>query len=136
MASLLPHLRSVLLQQKVTTQAKALEISMRLHETPMQDPNLGVQQIHMQLSNLCLKMQNLKQDRTVQLEVREEVWCLKRKSQGHDKDHCPVFTNYLLGGGSMPLRPDSQAGPSITLALWCTIYQVVGKHATDNFHLL
>ena len=46
-ASLLPHLRSTLSQQKITTQAEALEIAMRLYETPMQDPNLGVQQIHM-----------------------------------------------------------------------------------------
>lgn len=41
-ASLLSHLRSTLLQQKITTQAEALDISMRLHETPMQDPNLRV----------------------------------------------------------------------------------------------
>lgn len=42
-ASLLPHLRSALSQHKITTQAEALEIAMRLHETPMQDPNLGFQ---------------------------------------------------------------------------------------------
>jgi len=41
-ASLLPHLRSALSHQKITTQAEALEISMRLHETLMKDPNLGV----------------------------------------------------------------------------------------------
>ena len=34
-ASLLPHLRVALSQQKITTQAKALDIAMRLHETPM-----------------------------------------------------------------------------------------------------
>ena len=42
-ASLLPHLRVALSQQKITTQREALEIAMRLHETLMQDPNLGVQ---------------------------------------------------------------------------------------------
>lgn len=42
-ASLLPHLRSALSQKKITTQAEALEIAMRLQETSMQDPNLGVQ---------------------------------------------------------------------------------------------
>lgn len=42
-ASLMPHLRSALSQKKLTTQAEALEIVMRLHETSMQDPNLGVQ---------------------------------------------------------------------------------------------
>jgi len=41
-AFLLPHLRSALSQQKITNQKEALEISMRLHETPMKYPNLGV----------------------------------------------------------------------------------------------
>jgi len=59
-ASLLPHLRVALSQQKITTQVEALEIAMRLHETPMQDPNLGVQQIHAELKNLCLEMQSMK----------------------------------------------------------------------------
>ena len=63
-ASLTPHLRNALSQQKLKTQAEALEIVMRLHETPMWDPNMGVQQIHAQLKNLCLEMQSLKQDRT------------------------------------------------------------------------
>jgi len=46
MALLLPHLRVVLSQQKIGTQAEALEITMRLHERRMQDANMGVQQIH------------------------------------------------------------------------------------------
>ena len=37
-ASLLPHLRSALSEQKIKTQAEALEIAMRLHENSMQDP--------------------------------------------------------------------------------------------------
>ena len=45
-ASLLPHLRVALSQQKIGTQAEALEIAMRLHEALMKDGNLGVQQIH------------------------------------------------------------------------------------------
>jgi hypothetical protein len=64
-ASLLPHLRVVLSQQKIGTQAESLEILMRLHETLMQDHNLGVQEIHAQLQNLFLEMQSLKNDRTV-----------------------------------------------------------------------
>jgi len=42
-ASLTPHLRNAMSQQRLTTQVEALEIAMRLHETPIQDPNLGVQ---------------------------------------------------------------------------------------------
>lgn len=40
-ASLLPHLRVALSQQKFMTQAKNLEIEMRLQETSMQYLNLG-----------------------------------------------------------------------------------------------
>jgi len=60
-ASLTRYLRSALLQQKISTQAKELEAAMRLHETPIQDPGLGVQQIQAQIQNLCLEMQSLKQ---------------------------------------------------------------------------
>ena len=91
-------------QQKLSTQVKALEMAMRLHETPIQDFVLGVQQIHEQLQNLCLEMKSLKWDMKTQLEVHEEVWCIKCKGQGHSKDHCLVFANYLVGGGPMPLR--------------------------------
>ena len=81
-------------------------------------------------------MQSLKQDKTIRPEVHEEVWCVKCKSQGHDRDHCPIFTNYIEGGGIMPLRPEAQAGPSTVLSLWFSIYQVAEKHAMDNCHLL
>ena len=136
MASLRPHLRTTLSQQKISTQAEALETTMRLHETLVQDPRLGVQQIHMQLQNLCLEMQILKQERAPRLDARTEVGCIKCKSHGHDTDHCPVFANYLAGGGPMPLRLEVQAGPSAAPTLCCAICQVGGKHATDNCHLL
>lgn len=41
-ASLTPYLRMTLLQQKLSTEAEALAMAMRLHETPIQDPGLGV----------------------------------------------------------------------------------------------
>lgn len=36
----------------------------------------------------------------------------------------------------MPLMLEAQAGLCAGPSLWCTICQVVGKHATDNCHLL
>ena len=36
----------------------------------------------------------------------------------------------------MPIRLEAQAGPSAKPALWCAICQVVGKHVTNNYHLL
>lgn len=95
---------------------------MRLHETPIQDVDLEVQQIHVDLQNHCLEFQIQKKDRVAQPDVRKEVWCLKCKSQGHDKDHCPVFENYDAGGGSMPLRLEAQARVSTGPALWCVVY--------------
>lgn len=41
-ALLTPHLRNVQSQQRLTAKADALEVTMRLHETSIQDPNLGV----------------------------------------------------------------------------------------------
>lgn len=135
-ASLTPHLRMALSQQKLSSQAEALEIAMRLHETLIQDLGLGVQQIHVQLQKLCLEMKILNHDRAPQLEAREEVWCIKCKGQSHDKDHYLVFTNYLAGGGPMPLRPEAQVGPSVAPTLWCAICQDGGKHMMNNCHLL
>ena len=135
-ASLTPHLRYVLSQQRLTFRAEALEVVMRLHETLIQDPNMGVQKIHAQLKNLCLKMQSLKQDKIACPEAHKEVWCVKCKGQGHDKDHFPVFTNYMVGGGPMPLRPKAQEGLSTMPTLWCVICQIRGKHGTNNCHLL
>ena len=48
-ASMTPHLRMALSQQKLATQAEELEMVMRLHETSIQDMGLGVQKIHVQL---------------------------------------------------------------------------------------
>lgn len=55
-ASLLPHLRLPLSQHKIGTQAKALEISMRLEASLVQDTNMGVQQIQSQLASLHMEL--------------------------------------------------------------------------------
>lgn len=135
-ASLLPHLKVTLSQKMIGTQVEALEIMMRLHETPIQDASLGVQQIHTELQNLFLEFQSLKKNRVVRPKVHEEVWCLKYKIQGHDKEHFPIFANYVAGGGLIHMRLEVEAGPSTGPALWCAIRQVVGKYVTSNFHLL
>jgi len=121
-ASLLPHLRIALLQQKIGTQAEALEIMMRLHVTPIQDVTLGVQQIHSQLQSLHLELQSLKKDKEAKQEMHAEVWCLKCKIQGHDKDHYPIFVNYTTRGGIIPLRLEASTRLSMGVELWCAIF--------------
>jgi len=81
-------------------------------------------------------MQSLKQDRIARPEVCDEVWCVKSKVQGHDKDHIEVLMNYLTGRGPIPLRPKAQEGPSVTPALWYAICQIGGNHAMNNCHML
>lgn len=56
------------------------------------------------------------------------IWCLKCKSHGHDKDHCLVFKNYIIGGGHVPLKPKANVGMSMVVVLWYTIFQVTGHH--------
>ena len=57
-------------------------------------------------------MRSLKQGQAPQPEGHEEAWCIKCKGQGHDKDHCPFFANYVVAGGPIPLRLEVQAGPA------------------------
>lgn len=105
---------------------------MRLHATPIQDVTLGVQKIHSQLQSLCLEFHSLKKAKETKLEVHVEVWCIKCKSEGHDKDHCLVFANYISGGGPIPLKLKAPVAPSMGAVLWCAICQVPGKHTMDN----
>ena len=44
-AALLPHIQLPLMQQKVTSQSKALEIAMRLEASPMPESTLGMDQL-------------------------------------------------------------------------------------------
>jgi len=95
-------------QQKIATQAEALEIVMRL--------------------------QSLKKGKEAQLEVRTKVLCLKFKAHGHDKDHCPIYKNYLIGGGPVPLKPENTIG--LSAPPWCNICQVTGyanTRMTENY---
>lgn len=81
-------------------------------------------------------MKSLKKDKIAWPEVHKEVWCLKCKRQGHEKDNYPIFTNYVELGGPMLLRSEVVERPSTGPMLWCAIYQVARKHVINNFHLL
>ena len=48
----------------------------------------------------------------------QDIWCLRCKAQGHTKDNCPVFAEYLASGAPNPL-PQTQ-GP------WCEICKTQG----------
>jgi len=45
------------------------------------------------------RITELKKGKESKPEVHTKVWCLKCKSHGHDKDHCLVYVNNIIGGG-------------------------------------
>ena len=57
----------------------------------------------------------------------QDIWCLRCKAQGHAKDNCPIFAEYLVSGDPNPL-PRMQ-GP------WCEICKTQG-HQPQQFPLL
>jgi len=61
-------------------------------------------------------------------EVREEVWCIKCKKEGHHKDHCPLFEEYLATGAPNPLNHG--------VGLWCEICRTRGGHRPEHCPLL
>jgi hypothetical protein len=44
---------------------------------------------------------------------REYIWCIICKSEGHEKEHCPLFHEYLASGALSPLK-------QVTLP-WCEV---------------
>jgi hypothetical protein len=44
---------------------------------------------------------------------REDMLCVRCRSKGHDKEHCPLFHEYLASGDLIPLK-------QVTLP-WCEV---------------
>ena len=76
---------------------------MKLEALPIAEISVGMVQIQNQLANLTLQLQDIKKGK----EVREEVWCTKCRIEGHSREHCPVFAEYLAIGAPNPL-PQAQ----------------------------
>jgi hypothetical protein len=101
-AAILPHIRFPLMQQKIASQKKALEIAMKLKSTPMGESCSGMSQILSQLTSLSLQVEDMKKDKGK--EKREDIWCVICRSKGHDKENCPLFHEYLASGALIPLK--------------------------------
>lgn len=72
---------------------------MKLDASPIVETSVGMAQIQNQVANLTLQLQDIKKGK----EVREEVWCMKSKTEGCSREHCLVFTEYLASGTPNPL---------------------------------
>jgi hypothetical protein len=75
---------------------------MKLESTPMGESNLGMSQILIQLTILSLQVKDMKKCKGK--DKREDTWCIRCKSKGHDKEHCPLFREYLASGAPSPLN--------------------------------
>jgi hypothetical protein len=98
-AAMLPHIRLPLMQQKLNTQDEALEMAMKLEASPLAETSAGMSNLQNQLANLTLQLHEIKKGK----EVEHELWCTKCKAQGHTKDNCPVFVDYIASGAPNPL---------------------------------
>jgi hypothetical protein len=65
------------MQQKITLQAEALEISMKLESTPLGESSSGMSQILSQLTSLSLQVKDMKKDEGK--DKREYIQCIRCK---------------------------------------------------------
>jgi hypothetical protein len=72
------------MQMNIVSQAKSLEITMKIESTPMGESSSGMSQILSQLTSLSLQVEDMKKDKGKY--KREYVWCVRCRSKGHDKE--------------------------------------------------
>jgi hypothetical protein len=84
---------------------------MKLETTPMGESISCTSQILSQITILSLQVEDMKKDKGKN--KREDIWCIRCKSEGHDKEHYPLFHEYLASGASIPLK-------QVTLP-WCEV---------------
>jgi hypothetical protein len=75
---------------------------MKLEEALVGESSRGMSHILNQLTSLSLQVEDMKKEKGK--EKREDIWCIRCKSEGHDKEHCPLFNEYLAYGSPNPLK--------------------------------
>jgi hypothetical protein len=115
--SLLPHLKYPLRQHKFQTQAEALQAALQLEENQYHKTDPSIEELKEDLKNLTFQLnQNKGKDK------REVVWCTTCRTEGHHKNECPTFAQYMETGMPNPLPT---GGP------WCEICKT---HGHDPYH--
>lgn len=109
---LLPHLKLPLSQQKVGTELEASEIKMKLEDLMVHDTHIGVHQIQSQLESFHMELQDFKKGKEAQSEMCSEVLCTKCKVEGHHKDQCLVYHDYVVVVGPNILNSEPSVVPS------------------------
>jgi hypothetical protein len=75
---------------------------MKIESAPMGESRSGMSQILSQLTSLSLQVEDMKKDKGK--DKREDIWCVRCRSEGHDKEHFPLFNEYLDSGAPIPLK--------------------------------
>ena len=99
-ATLLPHIQTLLMQQKLVLHTVDFEIAMKLESSWVRDTGSGMMQIQSQLANLMVNLQDIKRGK----EFQKELWCTICITYGHHKWNFPVLMNYVVAGASNPLN--------------------------------
>jgi hypothetical protein len=94
----LPHIHFPLTQQKITSQSKALNITMKLEASPVGENGAGMAQVQSQLAALTIQLQKISKWK----ENNEEVWCVTCIKEFHHKNEFPTFKQYLAIGAPNP----------------------------------
>jgi hypothetical protein len=100
--ALLPHIRFPLMQQKIASQSEVMEITMKIESAPIRESSSGMSQILSQLTSLSLQVEDMKKDKGK--DKQEGIWCVRCRSEGHGKEHCPLFHEYLSSKALSPLK--------------------------------
>ena len=95
---------------------------MKLETTPVKD-NSGIAQIQAQLAEMALELRDMKKWKS----TREEVWCTRCRTEGHDKEQCPTLRNYLNTGAPNLFNPN---------VLYCEICRTSHQHRLEDCYLL
>jgi hypothetical protein len=96
--SLLPHLKYPLRQQKFQMQVEALQEALQLEENQYQQTNPTIEEIKEYLNNITFQLNQNKCKGK-----QEVVWCTTCRTEGHHKNECPTFMQYMAARIPNPL---------------------------------
>jgi hypothetical protein len=68
----------------------------------MRESSSGMSQILSHLTSLSLQVEDMKKSKGKY--KREDIWCTRCKSKGHDKEQYPLFYEYMAFGALSPLK--------------------------------
>lgn len=112
-----------LCQQRLASQAEALEAAIRMEASPIGESSTGMAEVQSQLVALTLQLQDISK----QKEKREDVRCTYYRTEGNYKNQCLVLLLYMATGAPNHVGPGE--------GTWCELCRTRG-HRPANYHLL